>query len=174
MSLSEESGPGEAIFTPSDGVPISYPELLSYFKRNFPGLTPTDFRKLAATKVVFDDLQGESEDLKRRIRAEAAAGADDLRNRVADEIAAALSRAVESAQGKLSHLSHMTTKESYINPEIIIDLLSRGDVAPTLEDAILDNDKFLVFDLEKFTASPLTPNPPHLLAMRGILMAMSD
>ena len=89
-----------------------------------------------------------------------------------ERIVESLDEAVEKSRERLSHISSRTTKESYINPEVLLDFLSRGRVADSLEDAVLSGDKYLVFDVDKFTARPLVANPAQALALKGILLAL--
>jgi integrase len=147
------------IFSNRDVPPIEYRDLKAYFDYRFEGINPTDFRKLRATQVAFDALREEAADLSRRVQDAVEDEGEDLQERVADAVADAIQRATERAQEELSHLSPDTTKESYIGPEVLLDFLSRGKAADTLEEAILNNQKFVVFDVDKFSAKPLAPNP---------------
>lgn len=170
-ALAAESS-SDRLFVTKDGRPISYEDLARYFKRRFRGITPTDFRKLKATRVVFDELANQREALKEDIERIAESETEDLRQRVVERVVDSLNAAVEKSQDRLSHVSPKTTRDSYINPEILLDFLSRGEIAESLEDAVLSGDKYLVFDVEKFTARPLVANPAQALALKGILLAL--
>lgn len=147
------------IFSNRDLPPIEYRDLKAYFDYRFEGINPTDFRKLRATQVALDALREEAADLSTRVQEAVESESEDLRERVADAVAEALEKATERAQRELSHLSPDTTRESYIDPEVLLDFLSRGQAADSLEDAIMGNQKFVVFDVNRFTAAPLVPNP---------------
>ena len=167
------------IFSDWDVAPIEYRDLKRYFEYRFGDINPTDFRKLRATEVAFDALREEAADLSRRVQDAVEDEGEDLQERVADAVADAIQRATERAQRELSHLSPDTTKESYIGPEVLLDFLSRGKAADTLEEAILNNQKFVVFDVDKFSAKPLAPNPADPrrleLALLGIkVMVLSS
>jgi len=169
--LAEREG-SDRLFETKDGRTISYSDLMRYFRARFDGVTPTDFRKLKATRVVFEELQNQKDELREDIQKLAAEETDDLRERLVERIVESLDEAVEKSRERLSHISSRTTKESYINPEVLLDFLSRGRVADSLEDAVLSGDKYLVFDVDKFTARPLVANPAQALALKGILLAL--
>lgn len=160
------------IFSNRDVPPIEYCDLKAYFDYRFEGINPTDFRKLRATQVALDALREEAADLSTRVQEAVESESEGLRERVADAVAEALEKATERAQRELSHLSPDTTRESYIDPEVLLDFLSRGQVAESLEDAVLSGDKYLVFDVDKFTARPLVANPAQALALKGKLLAL--
>jgi len=169
--LAEREG-SDRLFVTKDGRTISYSDLMRYFRDRFDGVTPTDFRKLKATRVVFEELQNQKDELREDIERLAEEETEDLRQRIVERIVESLDVAVEKSRERLSHISSRTTKESYINPKVLLDFLSRGEVADSLEDAVMFGEKYLVFDVDKFTARPLVANPPHLMALHAILMGL--
>ena len=84
-ALAAESS-SDRLFVTKDGRPISYEDLARYFKRRFRGITPTDFRKLKATRVVFDELANQREALKEDIERIAESETEDLRQRVVERV----------------------------------------------------------------------------------------
>jgi len=169
--LAEREG-SDRLFVTKDGRTISYSDLMRYFRDRFDWVTPTDFRKLKATRVVFEELQNQKDELREDIERLAEEETEDLRQRIVERIVESLDVAVEKSRERLSHISSRTTKESYINPKVLLDFLSRGEVADSLEDAVMFGEKYLVFDVDKFTARPLVANPPHLMALHAILMGL--
>jgi hypothetical protein len=134
------------VFVTEAGVTFTYTDLQRYFRLNFAGLNPTDFRKLKATETLLGALRSEQASLYTRIKAFAGAAVTDLRERIVNEIVATMNRAIEKAQQALSHDDAATTIRSYINPEIIFKFLANGRVDDTLREAILDGHQRLAFD----------------------------
>lgn len=138
------------VFVTKDGYEYTYNDLYKYFQMHFKGIDPTDWRKLKASETVFDAIQEEQEDLYARILAKADEEGDDLMDRVAEEIALTLDRALAKAQQALSHDKATTTKKQYINPEVLLRFLSTGKTEKTFRDAILTGKTTLAFNPEKF------------------------
>ena len=134
------------IFIDESGRQYCYEDLRKYFAKNFKGFKITDFRKLRATQVVFDCLKEERKDLLKRIKQYAELEAEELRQKVVDEIADTLEKAHERAQVALSHDDSKTTKKSYINPEVILRFLSSAQLGHTLRQAIMQGKTKLSFD----------------------------
>jgi hypothetical protein len=143
------------IFVTKAGVPFDYTDLQRYFREHFDGLAPTDFRKLKATEEMLTAIRAEQGALYARIRAFAKDKKIDLKARVTEEIVKTLEAAIARAQMALSHDSASTTRESYINPEVIFRFLSTGQVEGSLQEAILDGEKVLAFDPQTFLARAL-------------------
>jgi len=138
------------VFVTDDGYTYTYTDLQRYFREHFKGLAPTDFRKLKASETVFDAIQAEQAGLYERIRGFVNLSEEELRERVAEEIAATLDLAVSRAQEALSHDSATTTRKQYINPEVLLRFLSTGGVSGSFRDAILDGKPTLAFDPQRF------------------------
>lgn len=136
----------EYIFVDESGRQYCYEDLRKYFAKNFKGFKITDFRKLRATQVVFDALKEERKDLLKRIKQFANLEAEELRQKVVDEIATTLEEAHKRAQVALSHEDSKTTKKSYINPEVILKFLSSAQLGQSLRQAILQGKTKLSFD----------------------------
>lgn len=134
------------VFVTADGVTFTYADLQRYFRLNFAGLNPTDFRKLKATETLLGALRSEQASLYTRIKAFAGQAVDDLKGRIVAEIVDTMNRAIALAQQALSHEDAATTIRSYINPEIIFKFLATGRVDDTLREAILDGHQRLAFD----------------------------
>lgn len=138
------------VFVTKAGVPFDYTDLQRYFREHFEGLSPTDFRKLKATEEMLNAIRAEQEGLYNRIRAFAKDKKVDLRARVTEEIVKTLDAAISRAQTALSHDTAATTRQAYINPEVIFRFLATGAVDATLSAAILDNNRILAFDPQTF------------------------
>ena len=140
------------IFVSNDGTPFTYTDLQRYFRDNFKGISPTDFRKLKATQTVLESLVDQQEDLYVRISQFLDLEEEELKERLVKEITISLNRALEMASMALSHGAPTTTtvKKHYIDPQIILRFLSTGKIENTLKDAIIKNKTTLVFSPEKF------------------------
>ena len=138
------------VFVTKEGYRYTYNDLQRYFREHFKGINPTDFRKLKASETVFDAIQEEQDALYAKIRGFVNLEAEELRERVTEEIAATLDRALAKAQQALSHDKATTTKKQYINPEVLLRFLSTGRTEKTFRDAILGGKPTLAFDPQKF------------------------
>ena len=139
------------VFVTDDGYEYTYNDLYKYFQKHFKGIDPTDWRKLKASETVFDAIQEEQEALYSKILAFADSEGDDLMDRVTEEIAATLDRAIAKAQAALSHDKATTTKKQYINPEVLLRFLSTATMGgATFRDAILAGKPTLAFDPQRF------------------------
>lgn len=138
------------IFVTREGERFSYADLQRYFRENFAGLSPTDFRKLRATEVVLGALRDEQAALYARIREFAGTAKKDLKARVVQAIVDTFEAAIAKSQAALSHDDSATTIRSYINPEVILRFLSTGRVEDSLESAILSGETALAFDPQNF------------------------
>jgi hypothetical protein len=138
------------IFVTKKGVRFAYSDLQRYFRDNFAGLIPTDFRKLKATETVLAALRNEQAALYGRIRGFAKTAKGDLKEKIVEAIVEAFERAIAKSQKALSHDKATTTVKQYINPEIILRFLSTGRVEDSLEAAILSGKSKLSFDPQVF------------------------
>jgi hypothetical protein len=138
------------LFVLSNGQRISKKMLETYFKNRIGDFAPTDFRKLKATRVVYESLRAQQRDLLSRIKSIHEEQTEDLKERVAQEIFATIEEAYLEAQKALNHEDVSTTIESYINPKIILQYLEQGRVNKTLEQAILNQPSQLTFNLNAF------------------------
>lgn len=138
------------IFRTTSGDEFDYPDLKRYFALHFGEIDPTDFRKLRAAETIFDELTSAQEALYAKIREFAALEQKELRERVLESVREALAEAIEKSREALSHKDQSETIESYLDPRITLQFLSRGAMAKTLHDAILDNQLVVQFDPMKF------------------------
>jgi len=163
------------VFVTKKGVPFDYTDLQRYFREHFDGLAPTDFRKLKATEEMLGALRSEQAGLYGRIRGFSKLKKSDLRARVTEEIVKTLDAAILKAQSALSHDSASTTRQAYINPEIIFRFLATGSVDQNLTAAILDGEKVLAFDPETFLKKALGKSANHRSAsLRDLLLELGD
>jgi len=129
---------------------LDYDDLSKYFTEKFGDLNITDFRKLRATREVFDALKAEQKALYKKIRGYAQDEVEIAHQKILNDITEMLERAHEKAQVALSHESSTTTKNSYINPQVILSFLSRGEMLDSLESCVLEGKTKLDFDLDSF------------------------
>jgi len=164
------------VFVTKAGVEFSYADLQRYFKENFDGFAPTDFRKLRATDAMLTALRNEQVGLYERIRGFAKLAKGDLKQRVVQEIVQAFNAAAALAQTALSHDKVNTTVQSYLNPEIVLRFLATGKVDDTLEAAILTGTTKLMFDPEVFLRAATVPKTAGTAprALGVLLEALKD
>jgi hypothetical protein len=159
------------IFVTRSGEQFTYEMLLGYFNEKFAGIDPTDFRKLRAAETIFRNYKASQEALYAKIRTFVGIEESELRARVTEAIIETIAKAVEESRLALSHKSETETIESYLDPRITLQFLSRGRVAETLRDAILDNSTVIQFDpltfVEVASAQTATTNP--LGSLRDLL-----
>jgi hypothetical protein len=149
------------IFTTSGGRQFAYNDLQQYFRAKFPAFSPTDFRKLRATSAVLFALHQEQQNLYARLREFSVTETENLREKVADEIAKTFEAAIEASREALSHESASTTVRAYINPEVILRFLSEASVGSTLQDTIMRGEPTLNFSPKQFVGLA------HYLAQEG-------
>ena len=146
------------VFVTKGGTRFTYNDLDRYFREQFKGISPTDFRKLRATETVYEAIRDEQADLRRRIRSYAKLEAEELRDRVVEEIAVSLERALEKAREALSHDSWAVTRDMYVNPEILFKFFATGGMDRTFRDAVLKGKPMLAFDPQRFIAVAVAEN----------------
>ncbi len=129
---------------------VEYEDLAKFFKKNFEGLKITDFRKLRATKEVYDGLKAEQARLFKTIKGFVGLEVKKQEEMVIDAIADTLKSVHSKAQTALSHESSKTTEKSYINPQILLSFLSNGGLLPSIEECVLEGKTRLVFDIQSF------------------------
>lgn len=132
-----------------------YDDLNKYFTAKFGDLNITDFRKLKATQEVYDALKREQIKLYKRIKSYLKDESEIAKEKLVLEIVKVLEQAHQKAQLALSHESSTTTKNSYINPQVLLSFLSNGEVTNDLESCILQGKTKLEFDVETFKAKAL-------------------
>lgn len=168
-----KSGGSKFIFITNAGNPFSYTDLQRYFRKHFAEFSPTDFRKLRATETVFHQLRASQTGLYSRIRAFVAEQVDNLRDRVVQEIVSTVGAAYGQAQAALSHDSVDVTVNSYINPEVLLQFLSTGQVEDSLEHAILHGQQKLSFDPDVFVGRALAKTA-STLTLQDIIDDLED
>lgn len=149
VESAQKSG-SKFIFVTPNGHRFTAKDLNAYFKQNFKGISPTDFRKLRATEVVFDEIRKAQLDLQAEVREFIDLEEDELRTKVVEVLVRTLDQAIGKAQKALSHDTDAVTRGSYINPLILLRFFSQGKAADSLREAILDGDDELSFDPRKF------------------------
>lgn len=140
----------DCLFKYEDGSDYTYSHLKDFFNKNFEDLKITDFRKLRATEEVFNLLKEERNNLLSKIKSYSDLEAAEAEKKTVAEICKVLTKAHEQAQIALSHDSSRTTKQSYINPEVILHFLSTANLKGSLKDTILKGKTKLHFDPQMF------------------------
>tara|TARA_B100000073_G_C23742215_1_gene574064 strand:+ start:2750 stop:4240 length:1491 start_codon:yes stop_codon:yes gene_type:complete len=137
----------------SGGRPLSGSTLSNYFNQvvQDSGLTLTDFRKLEATQAVFSHLKNRKIDLLHKIRTFIDEEAENLEEKVAEEVANLINEAVSEAQTVINHKNDFkTTISYYINPRVILKFITNGDVGRSLKRSVMRNPRTLKLNLDSF------------------------
>lgn len=152
MSSPITRAPGEPdyVFRDFHGRVFSHLTLSSYFKQNFAGFSPSDFRDLKATEEHLNELRTQQAALLARIKVHIDAQVADLKERVIDEIALAIEESLKKAQVALNHENLENTINYYVNPVVTLSFLSTAEVQSTLELAVAGDLPALSFDVDKF------------------------
>ena len=138
------------IFVTPNGREFTKKDLNRYFGKNFKGISPTDFRQLRATDVMFEQIRKAQLDLYAEIQEYIDLEESALRDRVVTSLVKSLNQAIDEAQKALSHDKDSTTVGSYINPQILLRFFSQGRAADSLKEALMDGAGELSFDPMKF------------------------
>lgn len=134
------------IFVTKDGQRITYRDMADYINERWEYISPTDFRKLKATETVLNSLYEQQEELYGDIKSFVDNEADNLKQKIVEKVSETVQEAVKEAQETLSHDNLSTTIDSYINPEVILRFLSRGEIEDDLTEAVITNERYLAFD----------------------------
>jgi hypothetical protein len=134
------------VFVTKEGQTFAYKDLQNYFRKNFDGISPTDFRKLRATETVLTSIRDEQQALYDRIRNFAIHETENLKEKITEVVIEVINRAYKKAQEALSHDNVSTTISAYINPLLVLKFMSQGKIEDKLESAILEGNTVLRFD----------------------------
>lgn len=134
------------LFVFEDGSEYQYRQLKAFFNKSFPEVKITDLRKLRATEEVYEYIREERDDLMRKIKSYVDLETEEAEQKVIQDIAKLFEDAHNKAQIALSHESSKTTKQSYINPDVILHFLSTSNLKGDLRDCILKGNTTLRFD----------------------------
>lgn len=150
-SLVKDKQDDEYIFKTKDGKNIDNKDVNSYLDSY--GITFTDFRKFNATTEIYSNLKKDMEKLYFEIAQMKEEKKKTLIKKVTDLITKELDSAYKKAQQKLSHESVSTTINSYVNPMVILNWLSTGELKDKFDDAITNNGKMkLSFNVDSIIA----------------------
>lgn len=170
----QESNTQGFLFTTKSGSVFGQKDLDAYFKSRFFGISPKDFRRLKASEKMLEALNAENEKLREQIRGFVKTEKAELASRITEKLAEAISNAMDAAAETLSHASGKdVTRTNYINPQIVLDFLSRGKPARTLEQAVLSNQIALRFDPANFVPE-LTKAASEFLMTLGDLLNQTE
>jgi DNA topoisomerase IB len=134
------------IFTTREGQQFDYKDLSSYFRKNFKGFKITDFRKLRATRTVFEVLKEERRNMLGRIKEIASGEVDSIKAKATEEIVKTIELAHQKAQAALSHMDSSTTQDAYINPQVLLRFLSTAKIESSFRDYIMQGKTKFRFD----------------------------
>lgn len=150
QKLIDNKKPSGFVFQTSKGQKVTSTRLNDYVESHF-GSTFTDFRKLRGTREVFESLQKGMQSIYEDIAKKQEANRDKMRARVVKVLTKQLQQIFEKAQRRLSHKNVSETIDSYVNPMVVLNMLSYGKMADDFEEAIEGNGH-VSFNLDALVA----------------------
>jgi len=148
--LVEKRGEG-LIFKLRGRGPVTQRELNEYIKKNIGvDVTATDFRKLKATKAVYESLREQERELLKSLKSFKGDAEENIKSRLILKLQGVLKKAVSAAKKSLNHMEDDVTIQHYLNPKIILGFLSKGGLSETLEEALLSDTPTLNFSPDVF------------------------
>ena len=139
------------LFVTKRGEPVGYQEMKKYVASRWGDITPTDFRKLKATRTFYEKLRKRAQEMTNELAKLVVAKKGKLKELVVAQIMKTLEAAAQDAQKALSHKDWKTTIKSYVDPRVVVNFLNQGGLDDTLEDILVNGKNVrLVFDLDAF------------------------
>lgn len=162
------TGDTDMLFVTKSGQHVGYPEMQQYVRDKWGEITPTDFRKLKATRTFYDKLKARAAELRSELAKAVVAGKQMRRNQVVSKIMETLESAASDAQQALSHQDWKTTIQSYVDPRVIVNFLSQGGLDDTLDDILIRGKNVrLVFDFDAFVGRAKVAKPVVLFKVES-------
>jgi len=144
------------LFVTKDGQDVTYADLFKYMQGKWKFITPTDFRKLKSTQVLYDAIKNNLAALKAELIDELKIRGKIVKKSLVKKLIKLVDEALEKSRSKLSHQDVVTTVKSYIDPRVILAFLSRGGLDSSLKHLLLGGEPIVVqFDVEKFISGIL-------------------
>jgi DNA topoisomerase IB len=122
--------------------PITAPEINEYIQDTWGDFTATDFRKLRASKALWEALKQEDQAI---LNAQF-----KTKNELISELQKIIQRAIKTSQKALNHMEDEVTIQHYINPLILLNYFSTGKVPNTFESAVTSPSFKLNFSTQSF------------------------
>ena len=145
------AGDTSMLFVTKSGEHVDYTAMNKYVSDKWGDITPTDFRKLRATRQFYDSLKKRVDEMRQQFSSVVEGGKTKLKNAVIAKIMSVLEDAAKEAQTVLNHDDWTTTIKSYVDPRIVVNFLSQGGLEDTLEDILVNNKNVrLQFDFDAF------------------------
>ena len=156
------------LFVTKKGEVVGYSEMKKYVSDKWGMISPTDFRKLRATKVFYDKIKSRTDEMKKEISSVVVTGKKKMKKIIRDQILEVLQSAAEDAQKELSHDKWKTTIKSYVDPRVVINFLNQGGLDDTLDDILIRNKNVvLTFDFDAFVRSDKVAKPVVVIDDKG-------
>lgn len=140
------------VFTTSSGKRITDGDVNDYLQKY--DIVYTDFRKYNSTLEVYSELKKNTQEIYSKIASIKEEQEEKLKEKVVAIITEQLQNAYENARKKLNHKDVLVTVNSYVNPMVIMNWLSSGNLAESFEEAIRFNgDLKLGFNIKALVAN---------------------
>jgi DNA topoisomerase IB len=139
------------VFVTKKGVHVDDNAMRKYVSEKWGDITPTDFRKLKATKAFYNNLKNRSIEMKKQLASSIVSGKKIIKSTLVKRIIEVLEKAAMDAQKVLSHEDWKVTVGSYIDPRVIVNFLNTGGLDDTLEDILINNRNVkLIYNFDAF------------------------
>jgi DNA topoisomerase IB len=162
------NGSTSMLFVTRGGQHVDYGEMQKYMAGKWGDITPTDFRKLKATRTFYNKLQSRVVEMRASLSKAVVASKGKLKQAVVSQIMQTLEQAATDAQKALSHQDWKTTIQSYVDPRVVVNFLAQGGLDDTLEDILIHNKNVrLVFNFDAFVSQVRTAKPVVVLDVMG-------
>jgi hypothetical protein len=127
-------------------------------KNKLKGFTPSDFRRLKASREAYAQLKKEYAFLKEQIEKDVDVTAENAKEKVASLVASSINYSIKQARKALSHEPSSAAIYAYVTPSIVMQFIN-NNMKDTFEESILQGESKLSFDVQKFMADIKSKTP---------------
>lgn len=162
------NGSTSMMFVTKGGQVVDDSMMRKYVTEKWGDITPTDFRKLKATRVFYEKLKARAEQMRKELAQVVISDKQKLKGKIVARIMEILENAAKDAQEALSHDDWKTTVQSYVDPRVVVNFLNQGGLDDALEDILVENKNVnLMFDFNSFVNQVKTASPVVVLNEMG-------
>lgn len=146
------------VFRDKHGTLYRYETLMWYMKNKLKGFTPSDFRRLKASREAYAQLKKEYAFLREQIEKDVDVTAENAKEKVASLVASSINYSIKQARKALSHEPSSAAIYAYVTPSIVMQFIN-NNMKDTFEESILQGESKLSFDVQKFMADIKSKTP---------------
>lgn len=146
------------VFRDKHGTLYRYETLMWYMKNKLKGFTPSDFRRLKASREAYNQLKQEYKFLREQIQEDIDVTAEGAKEKVANLVASSINYSIKQARKALSHEPSSAAIYAYVTPSIVMQFIN-NNMKDTFEDSILQGESKLSFDVTNFIKTLKSTQP---------------